>query len=315
MKKTLFFSALVVLTAGLIFAGCKKDDKDEPDSSKPANEFAAKIAGHFYWGYDYWGGLTRGYHNYCGLDISANGLQAVLTAEGEAPLVLDIEFDENGNITLSGTDNIFFGKVKDLEMKVSDSGDKVTIYGKSNFDEFSIGSGSYYEYRLELDLQPKSQAEQCIDIVNGKTFVAEYKDLGGYREGFYNSADEMKIVFNSDRKTALLTTAGECPMNFNYIADNYGTLTITGINTNTAWTVGNGLTGDWLGNDDLLTPAEYYGTVIINIPSKLPITSAPQRRRNVEYAGAPTNTSNRICVVFQKPYGGSSYQYVYMYEE
>ena len=271
MKKTLFFSALVVLMSGLVFAGCNKDkDKDEPSTSEepsldpskePANEYARKIAGHFYWGDA--NNNSEGWSAHWGeLAVSADGLQAVLTAQGEVPLVLDLEFDKDGNITLSGTDNEFFGKIEDLEMEVSDSGDKVIIRGKTDFYCIDGYSWRIGDYVFELDLQPRAQGETYIDLVAGNTFVADHSFYNGLRQGFfYNGASEMRLVFSNDRKTALLTTAGECPMTINYTVDAWDNFTMKGVDVNEAWTVGNGLTGYWLDNSDRLTPAMYYGEI------------------------------------------------------
>ncbi len=246
MKKTLFFSALVVLTAGLIFAGCKKDDKDEPS----LDPHAAAIAGQYFWGYGEEGNVTNGGSNYCELAVDNSGLKAVLSAEGEAPLTLEFTFDKDGAVTVSTKDHDLFGKAKDIAVEVSEDGKTIKISGTSEYKEPRDRSG---KYTLVLKQQSESMITTWEQKVMGKSFQATWDGKSGLRSQtrqIHGGADMMDLVFDKSEHTALLSTAGECPMTINWSVDQWNNFTLVPVDR--TWKLGDGM------KDGLIADETYY---------------------------------------------------------
>lgn len=252
MKKILFFGTMFMMSIALIFTGCKKDDDE------PMNKYAQKIAAKYFWGYAEEGYLTNGDNNYCELEVLSDGMSAVLSAEGEAPMTLKFTFDDKGNITVSGTDNAFFGKVNDLKVEVSESGDKVTISGTSNFTD----RGREGDYVLVLKLEDGPQSAYYEKCVMGKTFEANWDNLAIIEIERAGEADMMDLVFDKKEHTLVLTTAGECPMTINWKVDSWNNFTLEPVNR--TWKVGDPLV-DGLSEDAWWDPSkpafDYYGKV------------------------------------------------------
>lgn len=245
-----------MMCIALVIVGCKKDDKDDPAPSGKA----ALIAGHFYWGYGEEGNVSNGSSNYFQLEVLADGKSAVLTGEGEAPLAIAFAFDKDDNVTATANKHALWGTIKGVE--INEAGTEIRISGTSEYNDGRDRSGDYV---IVLKKQAKSQEEMWAEMVRGCTYLLTWQEADEQGESLqdkgFGNADEVRLVFD-DKNSAVLTTAGECPMTITWKVDAWNNWDLQP--KDAAWTRANGgLKGDAIWASDGLTAFEYYGELQI----------------------------------------------------
>ena len=264
---------MLLMSFALVITGCKKDsDKDDPSSDPtedpsgnptsdpsgdpsgnpsgdpsgdpsihPSINLRELVMGNYYWGYGEEGNVSNGTNNYFELSVAEDGKSAVLTGEGELPIGIIFKYDKYGYLEsfVVGTHELY-GTIK--KVQISDDGTKISISGTSTM---SRRSGDYV---IVLNKQTRSHTEMMQDLYKNKTFTA-------HQEEPFSANGLLKMTFSS-ATSAILTHAGECPMEIDVAVDAWGNFDFYCYNK--YWTVANGgLTGsfwddgyahDWYGN-------------------------------------------------------------------
>lgn len=209
MKKNfILFSVLAMVCAGLIFAGCKKDnDKDDPDPSTetsdltPEEDDVAKIeallAGNYFYSSSVQN-LGQGGLGDLEMFFSKEGKKVTLSSRNETPWTISWQVNKDREITFkasSADPNKLYGT---LQGDINKSGSIVSIWGKD-------ANGTSYE--IELKKATGSLSSRILNEISGRGFTAK---------GAWNNQDESDMTINvisGQAGTAYVMHAGECRYN------------------------------------------------------------------------------------------------------
>jgi hypothetical protein len=206
-KKFILFSVLAMVCAGLIFAGCKKDnDKDDPNPSEtsdltPEEDDVAKIEAALAGNYFYSSSVQNlGMGGFGDLEMffSKEGKKVTLSSRNETPWTISWQVNKDREITFkasSADPNKLYGT---LQGEINKSGSTVSIWGKD-------ANGTSYE--IELKKASGSLSSRILNEISGRGFTAK---------GAWNNQDGSDMTLNvisGQSGQAYVMHAGECRYN------------------------------------------------------------------------------------------------------